>query len=160
MSKAKPSTALILAIAAVMLLAGAVCVEAKKKSKQKSSKPHKVTSKKKEKTAPKNYEDYMEAGLASWYGKEEDGDKTASGEKFDMHKLTAAHKTLPFGTMVEVTRIGNGKKVVVEITDRGPFVKGRIIDLSYAAAKELDMVSAGVAKVEIRVVKNAPEKHN
>ena len=101
---------------------------------------------------------YTEEGLASWYGKKFQGKKTASGEKFDMHKLTAAHRTLPFGTRVKVTRIDNGKSVVVKINDRGPFVKGRIIDLSKAAAKKLDMINAGVARVRIKVVKSAQNK--
>lgn len=101
---------------------------------------------------------YTEEGLASWYGKKFQGKKTASGEKFDMHKLTAAHRTLPFGTRVKVTRIDNGKNVVVKINDRGPFVEGRIIDLSKAAAKKLDMINTGVARVRIKVVKSAQNK--
>jgi rare lipoprotein A len=95
---------------------------------------------------------YREVGKASYYGREAHGQATASGEKFDMHALTAAHKTLPFGTKVRVTNRANKKSVVVRVNDRGPFVAGRIIDLSYAAAKKIDMLAAGVADVEVVVV--------
>jgi rare lipoprotein A len=91
-----------------------------------------------------------ETGVASYYAHKYHGRTTASGERFDMNALTAAHKTLPFGTKVKVTNLENGKSVTVRITDRGPFVKGRVIDLSLAAAKKIDMVKAGVAQVEIR----------
>jgi rare lipoprotein A len=91
-------------------------------------------------------------GVASWYGKEFQGRPTASGERFDMHDLTAAHRTLPFGARVQVTNLENGKSVVVRINDRGPNTKGRLIDLSYAAAKQLDMIGAGTAKVRIQVL--------
>lgn len=91
-------------------------------------------------------------GLASWYGEELAGRSTANGEIFDPRGLTAAHRTLPFGTLVEVLNPANGKKVVVRINDRGPFVAGRIIDLSWAAAAELGMVEAGVAPVVLEVV--------
>jgi rare lipoprotein A len=93
-----------------------------------------------------------ETGVASYYAHKYHGRTTASGERFDMNALTAAHKTLPFGTKVKVTNLENGKSVTVRITDRGPFVKGRVIDLSLAAAKKIDMVKAGVAQVEIRRV--------
>jgi len=93
-----------------------------------------------------------ESGVASYYAHKYHGRMTASGERFDMNALTAAHKTLPFGTKVKVTNLENGKSVTVRITDRGPFVKGRVIDLSLAAAKKIDMVKAGVAQVEIRRV--------
>ena len=95
---------------------------------------------------------YREVGKASYYGREFHGKATASGEKFNMHALTAAHKTLPFGTVVRVTHRGNKKSVVVRINDRGPFVAGRVIDLSYAAAKRIDLLAAGVADVEIVVI--------
>ena len=95
---------------------------------------------------------FEQTGKASYYGEWHQGKPTASGEKFDMNALTAAHKTLPFGTKVKVTNLENGRSVTVRITDRGPFVKGRVIDLSLAAAKKIDMVKAGVAKVEIRRV--------
>jgi rare lipoprotein A len=90
-------------------------------------------------------------GLASYYGKKFHGRKTASGERFNMYALTAAHKRLPFGTRVRVTHLKNGRSVAVRINDRGPFVRGRMIDLSYGAAKKLGMVTQGVARVRIRV---------
>jgi rare lipoprotein A len=89
-------------------------------------------------------------GMASWYGESQ---TTASGERFDRHKMTAAHRTLPIGTRVRVTNTRNGKSVVVRINDRGPYGRGRIIDLSEAAAKQLDMIDAGVAPVTIEVLK-------
>ncbi len=99
---------------------------------------------------------HAETGYASWYGGKFHGRTTASGETFDTHKLTAAHKTLPFDTMVEVTNLDNGKKVRVRINDRGPFVEGRIIDLSMAAAKEIGMLGEGVAPVRIEIVDSRP----
>ncbi len=97
---------------------------------------------------------YFQTGTASWYGREFHGKVTASGEKFNMNKYTAAHKTLPFGTLVEVKNLDNGKMVQVEINDRGPYKGNRIIDISYGAAKNLAMLSTGVARVGIRVIKN------
>lgn len=91
-------------------------------------------------------------GMASWYGERFHGRQTASGELYDMYAMTAAHKTLPFGTMVRVTDIETRKTVIVRITDRGPFTKGRVIDLSYAAAGELDMIQAGVVRVRVDIV--------
>ena len=88
-------------------------------------------------------------GIASWYGRKFHGRKTASGERYDMHELTAAHRSLPFGTIVRVVRLDTGDAVVVRINDRGPFVDGRIIDLSYAAAKRIDLVQDGLAQVEL-----------
>jgi rare lipoprotein A len=88
-------------------------------------------------------------GEASWYGKGFHGKKTASGEKFDQDGLTAAHPTLPLGTEVTVTNLETGKSVDVEITDRGPYTKGRDLDLSKKAAKEIDMTEDGAAPVEI-----------
>jgi len=93
-----------------------------------------------------------ETGIASWYGVPYHGRPSASGEIFDMEKLTAAHRALPFETWVEVTNLSNGKQVDVRITDRGPFVRGRIIDLSMAAARELDMVRTGTARVQLKVI--------
>ena len=96
----------------------------------------------------------QESGKATYYGlRYKSGRKTASDKAYDKNKLTAAHKTLPFGTVVRVTNKKNGKTVDVEITDRGPFRPGRIIDLSVAAAKELDMMKAGVVPVIISVLK-------
>ena len=94
-----------------------------------------------------------ETGLASWYGIPYNGRRSANGEIYDMEKRTAAHRTLPFDTWIEVTNLSNSKRVDVRITDRGPFVKGRIIDLSLAAAREIDMVGAGVVKVRIKVIR-------
>lgn len=91
-------------------------------------------------------------GMASWYGTKFDGRRTASGERYDMHQLTAAHPTLPFGTLVQVTNVENGRQVVVRINDRGPFGRRRVIDLSYAAARELRMVGPGTARVELAVL--------
>ena len=91
-------------------------------------------------------------GMASWYGTKFDGRRTASGERYDMHQLTAAHPTLPFGTLVQVTNVENGRQVVVRINDRGPFGRRRVIDLSYAAARELRMVGPGTAQVELSVL--------
>lgn len=92
-------------------------------------------------------------GMASYYGKEFNHRKTASGERFDMNKFTAAHRELPFGTMVKVTNLTNGKSVVVRINDRGPFKRDRIIDLSFAAAKAIGLMGAGTARVRIEIVK-------
>lgn len=92
-------------------------------------------------------------GMASWYGQQFHGRPTASGEPFDMNGFTAAHKTLPFGTRVRVTHQETKKSVVVRITDRGPFVRGRVIDLSYGAAKDLGMIQAGVVPVQLEVVR-------
>jgi len=92
-------------------------------------------------------------GLASYYADSYEGKTTANGEIYRQGKITAAHKTLPFGTKVEVTNLSNNKSVIVRINDRGPYIRGRIIDLTKAAAKEIDMVGAGVAKVKIRYKK-------
>ncbi len=91
-------------------------------------------------------------GLASYYGDEFNGKKTASGEIFDNKKMTAAHRTIPFGTLVRVTNLKNKLNVIVVINDRGPFVDGRIIDLSYLAARQIDMIRDGIAEVEIEIL--------
>jgi len=93
-----------------------------------------------------------EVGFASWYGSQHQGRRTASGEVFDMNQLTAAHKTLPFGTRVLVTNRDTSQTTEVRINDRGPFVDGRILDVSYAAARQLGAVGAGVFPVRLRVV--------
>jgi rare lipoprotein A len=95
---------------------------------------------------------YKEEGNASWYGVPFNGRRASNGEIYDMYKLTAAHRTLPFETMVRVTNLNNGKSTVVRITDRGPFVDNRIIDLSLAAAREVDSVGAGVVPVRVEVL--------
>ncbi len=94
-----------------------------------------------------------QTGIASWYGVPYNGRRSANGEIYDMEKLTAAHRTFPFDTWVEVTNLSNDKRVDVRITDRGPFVDGRIIDLSRAAAREIDLVAAGIVRVRIKVIK-------
>ena len=98
---------------------------------------------------------HQQKGLASWYGKKYHGRRTANGEKFDMRAVSAAHRTLPFGTVVKVTNLENGRSLRVRINDRGPFVDGRIIDLSYKAAKKLGMVQDGVVRVKL-VVESVP----
>ena len=95
---------------------------------------------------------WTEKGIASWYGEPYHGRRTASGEVYDMHQLTAAHKTLAFGSVVKVTRRDTGADVKVRVNDRGPFIEGRIIDLSFAAAKKIDLDIDGVAPVKIKVV--------
>jgi rare lipoprotein A len=93
-----------------------------------------------------------EVGIASWYGQDFHGRPTSSREIYDMHDMTAAHRTLPFGTHVMVTNLDNDRSTVVRINDRGPFVKGRIIDLSYAAARVLGMIGPGTARVRLEVL--------
>lgn len=100
-------------------------------------------------------EGYVEEGYASWYGKDFHGNKTSSGEPYNMNAMTAAHKILPFGTYVKITRLDNGKWTIVKINDRGPFVRGRIIDLSRRAAGELGMINDGIAKVRVETVQPA-----
>ncbi|MCK4755525.1 septal ring lytic transglycosylase RlpA family protein [candidate division WOR-3 bacterium] len=96
---------------------------------------------------------YVQSGKASYYGDKFHGKKTASGEVFNKWDYTCAHKKLPFGTKLKVTNLKNKKSVIVKVNDRGPFVKGRIIDLSYAAAKKIDMIKDGVIKVKIEKVR-------
>jgi rare lipoprotein A len=95
----------------------------------------------------------VQTGKASYYHDKYQGKPTASGEKYRKGKLTAAHQTIPFGTKVTVTNLSNGKKVKVRVNDRGPFVAGRIIDLSKKAARKIDLIEAGVSPVEIRYKK-------
>ena len=95
---------------------------------------------------------YSEEGIASWYGKKFHGRLTSSREIYDMNKLTAAHKSLPIPCYARVTNLSNNKSVVVRINDRGPFIKGRIIDLSYAAAKKLGIVLKGTARVHVETI--------
>lgn len=97
-------------------------------------------------------------GMASYYGKKFQGKPTASGERFDMYKLTAAHTTMPFGTLLRITNLHNSMQVVVKINDRGPFIKKRIIDLSFAAAREIGMLESGTARVRLEVIGTAPMK--
>lgn len=93
-----------------------------------------------------------EQGMATWYGRDYQGHSTASGERFDMNALTAAHKTLPMNSVVRVRNLENGQEVTVRINDRGPYGKGRIIDLSYAAARQLGIDQSGMGRVEVSIV--------
>jgi rare lipoprotein A len=99
---------------------------------------------------------YHARGVASWYGRDFHGLATSSGEPYNMHAMTAAHTTLPIPTWVEVTNLANNKRVVVKVNDRGPFVDNRLIDLSYAAAVQLDMIRTGTARVEVRALRGPP----
>ena len=103
---------------------------------------------------PASVDGFEQKGIASWYGREHQGKRTASGEIFDMNGLTAAHRTLPFGTWVRVTGLDNGRSVDVRINDRGPFIARRVIDLSYEAARRLGMIGPGLIRVVLRVVKD------
>jgi rare lipoprotein A len=96
---------------------------------------------------------HTETGIASWYGHPYDGRQAASGEIYNMDAMVAAHRTMPFGTWVRVHNLNNGKTVEVRIIDRGPFVHGRIIDLSHAAAGALDMIGPGTARVRLEVIR-------
>lgn len=101
---------------------------------------------------PPPAEGWSEEGVASWYGRPFHGRTTASGERYDMEAMTAAHQTLPFGTVVHVTNLENGLSTRVRINDRGPFVSGRILDLSRRAAREIGLLDPGTAPVRITVV--------
>jgi len=110
-------------------------------------------------TAPKQADDgkpFVQTGMASWYGSEFKGHKTASGERYDPESLTGAHRKLPFNTLVCVTNLRNNRSVIVRINNRGPYIKSRIIDVSRAAARKLDMMHSGVARV--RIEKFTPDK--
>jgi len=101
---------------------------------------------------------YAKEGIASWYGKEFHNRPTSSGEPYDMFAMTAAHKILPLGTYVKVTNLENNKSIVVRINDRGPFVAGRVIDLSHSAASNLDMLQSGTAPVRVETIQIASEQ--
>ncbi|WP_223181519.1 septal ring lytic transglycosylase RlpA family protein [Sphingopyxis sp. LK2115] len=94
----------------------------------------------------------IDGGVASYYGRELAGNRTASGERFDPGQLTAAHRTLPFGSMVRVTNVATGDSVVVRINDRGPFAHGRVIDVSHAAAREIGLHRSGTARVKLALL--------
>ncbi|CAA6809971.1 MAG: Rare lipoprotein A precursor [uncultured Sulfurovum sp.] len=100
----------------------------------------------------------VQIGKGSWYGKRFQGRLTANGERYNMYAYTAAHKTLPFNTMVKVTNLKNNRSIIVRINDRGPYIKGRIIDLSYLAAKKLGYVNRGVAKLKVKVLYKQKKK--
>ena len=103
---------------------------------------------------PADSETEIDGGMASYYGNELAGNRTASGERFNPGELTAAHRTLPFGSMVRVTNTSNGDSVVVRINDRGPFSHGRVIDVSHAAAREIGMHRSGTARVKLALLNN------
>ena len=94
----------------------------------------------------------IDGGMASYYGNELAGNRTASGERFDPRGLTAAHRSLPFGSMVRVTNVSNGDSVIVRINDRGPFSRGRVIDISHAAARQIGMHRSGTARVKLALL--------
>jgi rare lipoprotein A len=102
---------------------------------------------------------YHERGLASWYGTKFHGKRTSSGEPYDLYGMTAAHKTLPLPTYVEVTNLDNGRSVIVKVNDRGPFHSHRIIDLSYAAAYKLGILARGTARVDVRAIDPLAPEH-
>jgi rare lipoprotein A len=94
----------------------------------------------------------IQEGIASYYANQYDGNQTSNGETYDMYALTAAHPTLPFNTRVKVTNLDNGRSVILRINDRGPFLKERIIDVSYVAAKQLQMIGTGTARVRVEII--------
>ncbi len=102
-------------------------------------------------TGQRKQSGHVQKGKATYYSRKSTGRKTASGERLHHDSLTCAHRTYPFGTLLKVRNLGNGKEVVVKVTDRGPFSRGRVIDLSYRAAKELGMLAHGVSTVEVEV---------
>ena len=115
-------------------------------------KPYEVFGKRYQPMREGEHAGFAEEGLASWYGSDFHGKKTSNGEIYDMYARTAAHKTLPLGVSVKVTNLSNGRQSIARINDRGPFVKGRIIDLSYTLAKELGVVGPGTAPVHIEAL--------
>lgn len=127
---------------------------AKKKRKVATQKPYTVRGKTYYPTG--NAQNFSEEGRASWYGGKFHGRKTANGEVYNMYKMTGAHKILPMNTMVRVTNLDNGKSTKVRINDRGPFVRGRVIDVSKAAAQELDMIRSGTARVRVETLDVVP----
>lgn len=100
----------------------------------------------------KDSRDFVEKGIASWYGEKFHGRRTSNGETYDMYGMTAAHKTLPLPTYVEVRNVRNGRKIIVRVNDRGPFHDNRIVDLTYTAAAKLDILGAGTGLVEVRAI--------
>lgn len=166
--KLAPQPLLLLVLAVVLLLPAC----AKKRIVSPQRKPATVHSQQK---SPKGYvkprtytvmgqtyrtiasaHGFEEVGYASWYGKDFHGRPTANGEKYDMYGMTAAHKLLPFNTKVRVTNLENGKSIVVRINDRGPFVKSRIIDLTYTGAEKIGMIGPGTAKVRVESLSEVP----
>lgn len=139
----------LLAVAAMLLIVLSGCTQPKKANGTfKVGKPYQVAG---QWYYPRIDYGYEERGLASWYGPNFHGKPTANGEKFDMNKISAAHKTLPLPSVVRVTNLENGRSIVVRINDRGPFIRGRIIDLSKRAAELLGFADKGTAMVEVRI---------
>jgi len=132
--------------ASLIFLHGCAAPESYKHDREIAS--HEIAAHQEAKNRP-----YLQRGLASYYGKGFQNKLTASGERFNLHSMTAAHRTLPFGTKVIVKNIRNGKTVKVRINDRGPFVKGRVIDLSRAAFSQIASLEDGLATVEVSIVK-------
>lgn len=137
-------------ISLVIVVAAAVgcsTIDSTRPTREPPSRPYKVDGKWYQ---PRSHSrGFRQHGIASWYGKKFHGRKTSNGETYNMYGISAAHKTLPFNTVVRVHNLDNGKKVDVRINDRGPFVRGRIIDLSYGAAKKVGLVGPGTARVKI-----------
>lgn len=151
---------LSLCIACIISLVG--CGKTHISSPKRYSPPTKVTAKHKASgsytvwgkryTKLASSKGFVQYGKASWYGKKFHGRKTANGEKYDMYGMTAAHKNLPFGTILRVTNMKNKRSVVVRVNDRGPFVEGRVVDLTHTAAKKLGMLGPGVVSVKIEAI--------
>ena len=157
---ARALTSLRAAIVAVLCVAAAGCTSVTDETRSRPSAtpvpPPRSTSPPSPPIAtPAPARPALQTGKASWYGEAHHGRKTASGERYDMNELTAAHRSLPLGTRVRVTNVENDRSVVVRINDRGPFVRGRVIDLSRAAARELGHLGAGVFSVRIEVLEDA-----
>ena len=131
-----------------LALATAACAQPRRESATAAPTPAPVVVARPAPAAPR----VVQTGAASWYGQAHHGKKTASGEAFDMYALTAAHRSLPLGTRIRVTNVANGRAVDVRINDRGPAIPGRIIDLSYGAARALGAVGDGVFRVRIAIL--------
>jgi rare lipoprotein A len=142
------------AIGAICVLALAGCAKKHAAVAPVTHPPHSASSPGARRSAPTPQSG--ETGLASWYGHPYDGRQAADGEIYDMETLVAAHRTLPFGTWVRVVNLGNAKTVDVRIIDRGPFVDGRIIDLSHAAAQKIDLIGPGIAQVRLDILSVPP----
>jgi len=138
-----------LALGMFALLAPAAC----HKRHKRASTPHAPVP-----TAARPKVGWTETGIASWYGIPYDGRQAANGEIYNMNELTAAHRTLPFGAIVKVTSVASNESVTVRITDRGPFVGDRIIDLSRQAARQIDMIGPGIMKVKLQLVAYGPAR--
>ena len=144
---ARPAHAARRALAAATLALAAACAHAPPREAAPPPEPGK---------RERAEEGGAEVGMASFYGRRFQGRRTASGDRYDMRALTCAHRTAPFGARLRVTDLETGKSVVVRVNDRGPYAKGRVVDLSLAAAKELGMVHRGVARVRVERLDEAP----